>query len=99
MIHVLVSHTVESYDRWKPHFDDHASTRGEHGERGYHLFRGTRNPNEVVVLFEWDSEEHAREFIDSSDLRRVMREAGVVGRPDVRILDEVETRLLDESTA
>jgi hypothetical protein len=36
--YLLVDHTVEDYDEWKPYFDDHASTRAESGSHGGKLF-------------------------------------------------------------
>lgn len=92
MATVLIKHTVESYDSWKPAFDEHGSTRMESGSKGYRLFQTTEDPNEVVILFEWDSAENARRFLESSDLHDVMREAGVVGDPEIHFLDEVESK-------
>jgi len=99
MTNVLVRHTVEDYEKWKPHFDDHASTREEYGEGGYRLFRVSDDPEELVILFEWDSAENARSFLEDSDLQDVMTEAGVVGEPEVHILDEIEARTPGQSAA
>lgn len=38
--------------------------RAESGSQGGRLFKSPANPNEVVVLFEWESEEKAREFME-----------------------------------
>lgn len=48
-------------------------------------------PNEIVILFEWDSLEKARKFAQSEDLRKTMQRAGVIDKPDLYFLDEVET--------
>lgn len=92
MVNVLIRHTVSDYDAWKTHFDEHASTRREHGSQGYSLFSVSEEPNELVILFDWDSVENAQRFLDSSDLRDVMTEAGVVGEPEIRFLDEIESK-------
>jgi heme-degrading monooxygenase HmoA len=91
MTSIYIRHEVADYDAWKPHFDDHASVREEHGAQGYHLFRGVENPDEVSIVFEWDGIESARQFFASSDVREAMREAGVVGDPEISYLDEVES--------
>jgi heme-degrading monooxygenase HmoA len=49
-----------------------------------------RDPNELVILLEWDSSENARRFADAEDLREAMQRAGVADRPDVYVLEEVE---------
>lgn len=96
---LLIKHTVEDYETWKSQFDEHASTRAEYGERGYRLFHGSDDPNEITILFEWDSAENARSFLDESDLREVMDAAGVIGDPEVYFLDEIEEKTPPEPTA
>ncbi|WP_306057771.1 hypothetical protein [Natronococcus wangiae] len=90
MPYLLIDHTVEDYEEWKPFFDDHASSRVENGSKGGQLFHKEGEPDEVVVLFEWDSLKNAHEFATSGDLREVMEEAGVVGEPDLRFLEKIE---------
>jgi quinol monooxygenase YgiN len=92
MATVFVKHTVADFDAWKPHFDDHANVREQYGEQGYTLYTDAENPTEVTILFEWDSAENAQKFIDESDLKEVMQEAGVVGDPEIQMLDEVEMK-------
>ena len=60
MAYVLVSHKAEDYNKWKPVYDGHESTRKKSGSRGAHLFRNKDNPNEIVILLEWDSFENAK---------------------------------------
>ena len=52
--------------------------------------RNAGDPNELVILLEWDSSENARRFADAEDLREAMQRAGVADRPDVYVLEEVE---------
>ena len=92
MVYFMLRHTVEDYDSWKPVFDNHASVRIEHGSKGYRLFNVAEEPNDIVILFEWESAENARAFIDESDLSEVMEDAGVVGEPEFYFLDEIEAK-------
>ena len=55
------------------------------------MFRNADDPEEIVVLLEWDSLERARAFAQSPDLRETMERAGVTGPPDIRFLDRVDT--------
>jgi len=45
----------------------------------------------IIGLLEWDDLDLARRFSRSENLRAVMQEAGVAERPDIYILDGVET--------
>jgi heme-degrading monooxygenase HmoA len=86
----LVRASVEDYEKWKPGFDEHSSARGESGSKGGRLFRNAEDPNEVVILLEWDNLENVRQFAQSDNLREAMQRHGVVDRPDVYFLEEVE---------
>jgi heme-degrading monooxygenase HmoA len=91
MSRFLVIHTVEDYEKWKPIFDEHARVRKKYGREGATLFRNADNPNNPVILWEWEGAETAREFAQSDSLREAMQRAGVQGMPTVIFLDEVET--------
>jgi heme-degrading monooxygenase HmoA len=91
MPYLLIRHKVQDYEKWKPFFDEHGSTRQASGSRGGQLFRNADDPNEVVILFDWDDLEQARKFTQSEDLRQVMQQAGVADKPDIYfLLDAVE---------
>ena len=90
MPYMLVRANVEDYEKWKPGFDEHSTSREENGSKGGRLFRTADDPNEVVILLEWDNLENARQFTQSEDLREAMQRHGVVGQPDMYFLEEVE---------
>jgi heme-degrading monooxygenase HmoA len=90
MPYLLVRHRVADYERWKVAFDAHGVTRQANGSRGGQLFRDAADPNELVVLLEWDILENARQFAHSEELREVMQRAGVVDRPDISFLKDGE---------
>lgn len=90
MPYVLIRHKVADYAKWKIMFDEHGTIRKTSGSKGGRVFRNADDPNEVVILFEWDDMEKARGFVQSEDLRRTMQRAGVSDKPDFYYLDEVE---------
>ncbi len=90
---IMVTHSVEDYETWKPHFDGHDETRQEYGQLGYRLFRASEDPNEITVVLDWESEERAHEFLEESDIESVMAEGGVIGEPEIRFFEELESRL------
>ena len=91
MPYLLVRHKVEDSERWKPGFEEHGANRKESGSKGVRLFRNADDPNETVIITEWDDLEKARQFAQSDDLRETMQRLGVAGQPDILFLEEVET--------
>ena len=86
---------VEDFEKWKSAFHNNESYRTEHGERGYQVFQSVDDPNEVVVLFEWDENKDPRAFFESEKMREMMTEAGLKGRPDlteVALVDQKPTQ-------
>jgi heme-degrading monooxygenase HmoA len=52
------------------------------------VFRNDQDPNEIVILLEWDDLGRARQFAESEDLRQVMQRAGVTDQPDIYFLND-----------
>ena len=88
MAHMMIHHQVADYAAWKVAFDEHDATRREYGGGDYMLFNSVDNPNEVVVVFEWDSMDNARAFSESAELREAMQQAGVTGPPTVVYMEQ-----------
>ena len=88
MAHILVHHKVEDYNKWKPVFDGHGSFRSENGSNGDRVFRSANDPNEIFILFDWDTIENAQKFTQSDALKEAMKEAGVVGMPEIHFVEE-----------
>lgn len=79
MPYLLERHRVGDYDRWREVFDADSAGREAAGCRGARIFRNADDPGEVVVLFEWDNLEKARQRIGSATLSQKFDEAGVSG--------------------
>jgi len=88
MVYTLIRHNVEDFGKWKGLFDEHDSVRKEAGEESYQLFQSAGKPNEVTVLFNWESKEKAEAFLNSDELKDKMKEAGVLDAPEVTFLEE-----------
>ena len=78
------------YAKWKQVFDEHGATRKKSGSKGGRLFRNADNPNELIVLFEWDDLKNARQLAQSEELKKAMERAGVSDKPDLFFLEEIE---------
>lgn len=76
MVYVLGILKVENYETWKTFFDKRSDTREESGAKEAHLFRNSDDPNEVLILFDWDKIENAQEYMESENLRKYLKNAG-----------------------
>lgn len=90
MLHMMVIHTVEDYEKWKKVFDADAPMRKSGGSKGGRLYRSADNPNQLIVQLDWESAEKAQQFASSPGLRETMERSGVVGMPQVFFLEEIE---------
>jgi uncharacterized protein (DUF1330 family) len=90
MVYVVVDHKVADYAKWKPAFDKHAETRMKFGSKGGTLFHIFGEPDHPCILFEFDTMDNAKKFYESEDLKKVMQDAGVLGKPDIWFLDKIE---------
>ena len=88
---LVVQHRVRDFVSWKPVFDEQGSiVRVRHGATRHWLYRSLDDPNDVVVLVEFPTEDRARSFLGDPALKEEMEQAGVQGDPTVRLCEEVE---------
>jgi quinol monooxygenase YgiN len=91
MIQVLVHHQVADYNNWRSIFDAALDFRHNGGECSCRIFRKAGNPNDLTLLFEWENIDRAKHYMTSDELREKMRQAGVVGVPEIQYLAEMYT--------
>lgn len=92
MPYLLGKAEVDDFGEWKSNFDENDSYRTDHGQQGFQVFQSVDNPNETVVLFEWDETENARALFESEEMRERLATAGVKGRPDLTFLERVDQK-------
>ena len=97
MTYLLGKSTVEDFDAWQSSFADNDSVRTEHGQQGYQVFQSTEDPNDVVVIFEWEDDKDPRAFFGSEEMRERMAEAGLKGQPELKVLELVDQKSTIES--
>jgi quinol monooxygenase YgiN len=88
MVHVLVRHKVADFNRWKEAFDTHVIARKRAGEVSFHVFHNLDDAHDIFLLLDWASADEARTFMNSSDLRDRMQQAGVQGAPEIQYLED-----------
>jgi heme-degrading monooxygenase HmoA len=99
MTYLLGKATVEDFEAWNSAFHEFDSFRTEHGQQGYQILQSVDDPNEVVVLFEWDDERDPRAFFRSEEMRERLADAGVKGQPEMSALELIDQKSPTEPSA
>ncbi len=88
MTYMLWHFEVEDYARWKSVFDENTLDRGSFGSQGGLVFRNANDPNEVMLLLEWDEDklEQVRQLAGSPQMKEVQERSGYTRQPDVYVL-------------
>ena len=90
MSQLFIRHKVADYKTWKEGFDSSADFRKAAGDKTARIFHTTDDPNNLALLFDWDSAENAKKFLESPELMEKMKEVGVTEKPEVYFLEEYE---------
>jgi quinol monooxygenase YgiN len=83
---VIVTHEVKDYTSWRKGFDADASNRKSAGFKVWNVCADENNPNMVSVIGEFPNAAAAEAFTTSPKLKEVMEKAGVIGKPEVKVL-------------
>jgi len=80
---VFLKHTTTDYSAWRPHYDADAPRRVAAGLQNIGVYRNVDDENEVILV--WSAEDGAavQAMLESPELADLMKEAGVIGRPEV----------------
>ena len=83
---LIVQHRVRDYRKWRRAYDGHAPVRRKAGLDSGQVYRGADDPHKIAIVFKVKDTDKAKNFIESDDLRSVMKAAGVVGKPAMTLL-------------
>ncbi len=89
--HLLVRHEVADFEKWKHHFYAHKNVRLQNGIMDLNILRNSSNKNDVALLFEVKDVDKAKTFTASKELQDLMKEAGVISKPELYFLDPKQT--------
>jgi heme-degrading monooxygenase HmoA len=90
MAYVLDRLQVNDYAAFESTFVSRDGIRRALGEKSYQILREEGDPNKVVLLFEWDTLENARNYLESAEVQLAAEQASVK-------VETVETYYLNES--
>jgi quinol monooxygenase YgiN len=88
MVTVILSHEVTDFAQWKKGFDSGEALRSQAGVKTSGVYTETGNQNSVTIITEFPSAEAVQGFLSNPQLQADMEEAGVIGKPDIKILNK-----------
>jgi hypothetical protein len=88
MSFLLVHFKCEDYARFRSVFESKVPLRQAGGSKGAHLFQAASDPNDVWITLTFDDQAAAQALISSEPVREAMREAGVIGAPEVYPIED-----------
>jgi uncharacterized protein (DUF1330 family) len=83
----LVLHRVEDYDAWRRVYDSVSDLQKAGGVTAESVHRMVDDPDNVLVIHEFDTVDHARSFFADPVLRDAMQRGGVVGEPRIEVFE------------
>jgi hypothetical protein len=86
----MICHKVADYAKWKRVVKSAAKWRKASGEKCFYVCRNSKSPKDLMVWCEWDTAARMQKFMKSADLRQRMKEASVIGKPEISMFDKME---------
>jgi hypothetical protein len=89
MVTVIISHECKNYSDWRKAFDADEVNRSKAGFKITGVFHSVDNANKMTIIGEAPSVEAINGFMANPELKAAMDKGGVIGKPDVKILNKV----------
>ena len=87
MATIIINHKVNDYNHWRPLFDADSKRRESAGIKEIKVGRRVDDPNNVYMIWEARDIERVKSMVSDPELHEVMKKAGVIGQPEVIILE------------
>jgi quinol monooxygenase YgiN len=86
MVTVIVTHEVKEYTSWRKVYDADEPNRKMMGFKVWGVYRDAKSPNWVSIIGTFPNAGAVDAFMASPKLKEAMENAGVLGKPDVKVL-------------
>ncbi len=84
---VIVTHAVKDYASWKKVYDADAANRKAVGFKVWGVYADAKDPNLVTLIGTFPNAGAVEAFMSNPKLKEAMEAGGVVGKPDVKVLN------------
>jgi quinol monooxygenase YgiN len=84
----VITHEVKDYSVWRKVYDADEENRKKAGFHITGVYQSVNNPNVITLMGEASSVEVLTSFMANPALKAAMEQGGVIGLPDVKILNK-----------
>jgi hypothetical protein len=89
MVTVIITHECKNYSDWKKVFDEDEENRLNANFKITGVYQSHDNSNNITIVGESPSVEVLNSFMSNPSLKAAMEKGGVIGMPEVKILNKV----------
>jgi hypothetical protein len=89
-VFMQVTHEVKDYAQWRKAFEEGKDNREKAGIKLASVYTAADNFNMVTVVCEVPNVTVAQAFINDPELKTAMEKAGVISKPEVKIMIKQE---------
>ena len=90
MAWIHVRHRVQDYNKWKEVYDKTAGYKRHEGWKRYRVYQVSGDRQDLIVMEQFATLEQARAYVSSQFLLDAFEQEGVVGQPEILLLDGLE---------
>ena len=83
---IILSHQVEDFEVWKPHYYADAPRRENLGLKDLAVGNASDDPGKVYIIWEGDPA-NVEKMLQDPELPGLMKEAGVISAPEITVLN------------
>ena len=89
MVTVSITHQVKDFAEWKKGFDADEPNRANAGVKVVSVYTAFENSNLVTAIFDAPNADVVKGMMSSPELQEAMKNAGVIGAPEVKMMNRV----------
>jgi len=93
MFYEISALKVQDYEKWKIGFDGLVSILKENGAKCRRIFRDLEDPNNVMVIVEWENPEKAKKLADDKEMMAKFLKLGIL-EVVIHHFEEIENKKL-----
>lgn len=88
MNNVLVMYRVKNFTKWNLNVEEGAGKRKIMGSKEAYVYNKKDHPHEMVILYNWNDLDKAREYFESDEFKNQIKDAGVEDTPEIIYLEK-----------
>jgi quinol monooxygenase YgiN len=86
---IVITHEVKNYSDWRKVYDADEANRSKAGFITSGEYQSEEDPNRITIIGEAPSVKAIQDFMTNPALKEAMEKGGVIGMPEVKILNKV----------